>query len=88
MMNACHDLWTGRCTIFLHAYDVSQKTAQVNKFLPFRQIKMNTRREYTDPIHISYIYAGGGEGSTTVVWLRERRHNNNEFEARNSDFAT
>lgn len=41
---------------------------------------MNTQREYVGPINISYVYAGGTEGTTSVSWLRERRHNNNEFE--------
>lgn len=35
------------------------------------KIEMNPRKEYSDPIRISYTYAGGGEGATIIQWCRE-----------------
>jgi hypothetical protein len=49
------------------------------------KIEMNPRKEYTDPIRISYTYAGGVEGKTIIQWSREAAPEDPPFIHRTED---
>ena len=49
------------------------------------KIEMNPRKEYTDPIRISYTYAGGVEGQTIIQWCREAAPEDTSFIHRTED---
>eukprot|EP00291_Cryptomonas_curvata_P019370 CAMPEP_0172164550 /NCGR_PEP_ID=MMETSP1050-20130122/7906_1 /TAXON_ID=233186 /ORGANISM="Cryptomonas curvata, Strain CCAP979/52" /LENGTH=586 /DNA_ID=CAMNT_0012834897 /DNA_START=65 /DNA_END=1825 /DNA_ORIENTATION=- len=63
----------------LDTQDMHLETESYPRLLDWK-IEMHDQREYVDPIQLSYIYAGGKEGNTLVLWLREQRRDTNEFE--------